>query len=129
MISFRKKIKKGKIKNIGFLGFSGGFFDSFGGGGWGPIVTSTLLAKGRKSKYVVGTVSLAEYFETFSATIVVFTYLGVSHWYIVLGLILGGVIASPIAAKLAGKLPQKAALLFVSFLVIVFSVRVFLKIV
>jgi uncharacterized membrane protein YfcA len=60
---------------------------------------------------------------------VFFTSLGVSHWYIVLGLIIGGVIASPIAAKLAGKLPQKVALLFVSFLVIVFSVRVFLKIV
>ncbi|UGS24015.1 TSUP family transporter [Flavobacterium channae] len=129
VIAFKKIQMKKKIKFLGVLGFTGGFMDAFGGGGWGPIVTSTLLAKGRKSKYVVGTVSLAEFFITLAASIVFFTSLGVSHWYIVLGLILGGVIASPIAAKLAGRLPQKAALLFVSFLVIVFSVRVFLKII
>jgi siroheme synthase-like protein len=129
IIAFKKFQFKKKIKFLGALGFTGGFMDAFGGGGWGPIVTSTLLAKGRKSRYVVGTVSLAEFFVTLAASIVFFTSLGVSHWYIVLGLIIGGIIASPIAAKLAGKLPQKAALLFVSFLVIVFSIRVFLKIV
>jgi siroheme synthase-like protein len=129
VISFRKKIKKGKIGNIGFLGFSGGFFDSFGGGGWGPIVTSTLLAKGRKSKYVVGTVSLAEFFITLAASITFFASLGVSHWYIVVGLILGGSIAAPFAAKLAGKLPQKTAVFLVGLLVVTFSIRILLKII
>lgn len=127
VIAFKKFQLKKKIKFLGALGFTGGFMDAFGGGGWGPIVTSTLLAKGRKSKYVIGTVSLAEFFVTLAASIVFFTSLGVSHWYIVLGLIIGGIIAAPIAAKLAGKLPQKAALLFVSFLVIVFSIRVIFK--
>ena len=116
------------MKNTGFLGFSGGFFDAFGGGGWGPIVTSTLLAKGRKSNYVVGTVSLAEFFVTLAASITFFTSLGISHWYIILGLILGGSVAAPIGARLAGKLPQKTALLLVAFLVIVFSIRMLLKI-
>ena len=87
------------MKRISLLGFSGGFFDAFGGGGWGPIVTSTLLAKGRESKYVVGTVSLAEFFVTFAASITFFTSLGVDYWYIVLGLVIGGVSAAPIAAK------------------------------
>lgn len=127
ILAFKKFQLKKKIRFLGALGFTGGFMDAFGGGGWGPIVTSTLLAKGRKSKYVIGTVSLAEFFVTLAASIVFFTSLGVSHWYIVLGLILGGILAAPIAAKLAGKLPQKAALLFVSFLVIVFSIRVFFK--
>ena len=128
ILAYRKIKEKKEINNIGFLGFSGGFLDAFGGGGWGPIVTSTLLAKGRKSNYVVGTVSLAEFFVTLAAAITFFVSLGVSHWYIIVGLILGGIIAAPIAAKLAGKLPQKTALLLVAALVIIFSVRVLLKV-
>ncbi|MEO8517134.1 MAG: TSUP family transporter [Flavobacterium sp.] len=128
IIAFRKKIEKKKIKNTGLLGFSGGLFDAFGGGGWGPIVTSTLLAKGRQSSYVVGTVSLAEFFVTLAAAITFFASIGVSHWFIVVGLILGGSLAAPIAAKLAGKLPQKTAMLLVAFLVIVFSIRMLFKI-
>ncbi|ESU28324.1 siroheme synthase domain-containing protein [Flavobacterium limnosediminis JC2902] len=129
IIAFRKKIEKQKIKNTGILGFSGGLFDAFGGGGWGPIVTSTLLAKGRKSSYVVGTVSLAEFFVTLAASLTFFASIGVSHWYIVVGLILGGSLAAPLAARLAGKLPQKTAILAVAFLVIVFSIRMLFKIV
>lgn len=129
VLAFKKIQLRKKIRFLGFLGFTGGFMDAFGGGGWGPIVTSTLLSKGRKSKYVVGTVSLAEFFVTLFASIVFFTTLGVSHWYIILGLIVGGAIAAPIAAKLAGKLPKKGALLLVAFLVIVFSIRVFIKII
>ncbi len=129
IIAFRKKQTKGKVKRAGLLGFTGGFLDAFSGGGWGPIVTSSLLAKGRKSSYVVGTVSLAEFFVTLTAAITFFASLGVSHWYIVAGLILGGIAAAPMAAKLAGRLPQKVALLAVAFLVIVFSVRIFIKII
>lgn len=129
VIAFRQKIDKKQVKHTGVLGFSGGFFDAFGGGGWGPIVTSTLLSKGRKSKYVIGTVSLAEFFVTLAASITFFASLGVSHWYIVVGLILGGSLAAPLVAKLAGKLPQKTAILLVAFLVIVFSVRMLLKII
>jgi hypothetical protein len=127
-IAFRKKIAKQKIKNVGLLGFTGGFLDAFSGGGWGPIVTSTLLSKGRKSSYVIGTVSLSEFFVTFSASVVFFSVLGISHWYIVLGLIAGGAMAAPLAAKLVGKLPQKTALILVAVLVIVFSVRMLMKV-
>ncbi|QBZ97620.1 TSUP family transporter [Flavobacterium sangjuense] len=127
ILAFRKLNRKKKINYTGFLGFSGGFLDAFGGGGWGPIVASTLLAKGRRSSYVVGTVSLAEFFVTLAAAITFFSSIGISHWYIILGLILGGSIAAPFAAKLAGKMPQKMALLLVAFLVIVFSLRVLVK--
>ncbi len=127
-IAFRKNIQKKKIKNTGLLGFSGGLLDAFGGGGWGPIVTSTLLAKGRQSSYVIGTVSLAEFFVTLAASITFFASIGVSHWYIVVGLILGGSLAAPLAARLAGRLPQKTAILLVAFLVIVFSIRMLFKI-
>jgi uncharacterized membrane protein YfcA len=128
VIAFGKKIAKKKIQKVGLLAFLGGFLDAFSGGGWGPIVTSTLLSSGRKSKFVVGTVSLSEFFVTLSASIVFFSILGVSHWHIILGLILGGVVAAPLAARLAGKLPQKTALLVVAGLVIVFSIKVLMKI-
>lgn len=128
-IAFRKKVKKKPVKRAGFLGFSGGFLDAFGGGGWGPVVTSSLLAKGKKSNIVVGTVSLTEFFVTLSASLTFFFALGVSHGFIVAGLIIGGAIAAPLAAKLAGKIPQKMAILAVAFLVIVFSIRLIVKLV
>ena len=128
-LAFKNKVVRKEIKRLGFLGFSGGFFDAFGGGGWGPIVTSTLLTKGRPSKYVIGTVSLAEFFVTFAATMTFFTSLGVDYWYIVLGLIIGGMIAAPFAAKLAGKLPQKIAYILVAVLVIAASVRIIIKVI
>ena len=128
ILAFRKKIERKKVKRVGFLGFAGGFLDAFGGGGWGPVVTSTLLAKGKKSSLVVGTVSLAEFFVTLSASLTFFAALGVSHGFIIAGLIIGGGIAAPFAAKLAGKIPQKAAILAVAFLVITFSIRILFKI-
>lgn len=128
ILAFRKKIERKKVERVGFLGFAGGFLDAFGGGGWGPVVTSTLLAKGKKSNLVVGTVSLAEFFVTLSASLTFFVALGVSHGFIIAGLIIGGTIAAPFAAKLAGKIPQKVAVLAVAFLVITFSVRILFKI-
>lgn len=127
VLAYKNKIIRKPVKRIALLGFSGGFFDAFGGGGWGPIVTSTLLSKGRQSRYVIGTVSMAEFFVTFAATMTFFSSLGVDYWYIVLGLIIGGMIAAPFAAKLAGKLPQKLAYILVACLVIFAGVRIIIK--
>lgn len=129
MLAFKKEIIKTKIKKLGLLGFSGGFFDAFGGGGWGPIVTSTLLSKGRKSSFVIGTVSLSEFFVTLAASATFFFALGVSNWYIVLGLIIGGALTAPFAAYLAGRIPQKIGMILVAILVCVFSVRVMMKVI
>ena len=126
-IALRKRIVKKKIKKVGVLAFVGGFLDAFSGGGWGPIVTATLLSSGRKSKFVVGTVSLSEFFVTLSASVVFFSVLGVSHWHIILGLILGGAVAAPLAVRLAGKLPQRVSLLLVAGLVTIFSIKILLK--
>lgn len=128
-LAFKNINAKSKIKKVGVLGFTGGFMDSFAGGGWGPIVTSTLLAKGRKMNFVVGTVSLSEFFVTFAAALTFFATLGVTHWTTLAGIIIGGTIAAPIAARLTGKLPRKAALLLVAALVITFSVRIILKLI
>ncbi|WP_207426929.1 TSUP family transporter [Pedobacter sp. SYSU D00535] len=115
------KIKKKKTKNIGILAIIGGFLDSIGGGGWGPIVTSTLLAGGRNARYTIGSVNLAEFFVAFSSSVTFILFLGMNHFQIILGLILGGSIAAPIAARLASKLPVKTIMIIVGLVVILVS--------
>ena len=122
--AFKKKMKTQKVKRAGWLAGAGGFLDSFGGGGWGPLVTSTLISKGRSPKYVIGSVSLTEFFVTFSSALTFFIILGVSHIETILGLIIGGLLAAPLAARMAGKLPVKKMFLGVGIIVIISSVRI-----
>ena len=126
--AFREKKPQKKFKRYRLLAGVGGFFDSFGGGGWGPIVTSTLINNGRSHKYVVGSVSLTEFFVTLASAFTFFTMIGVSHWQTIVALIIGGLVAAPIAAKLAGKLPKKTAYILLGVLVIFWSLRILVKI-
>ncbi|GAA4363315.1 hypothetical protein GCM10023185_31940 [Hymenobacter saemangeumensis] len=119
--AFQKSRKRRKVKNAGWLAGAGGFLDSFGGGGWGPLVTSTLIANGRTPQYVIGTVSVTEFFVTFSSAFTFFAMLGIQHWQIVLGLIVGGVAAAPLAARLAGRIPVRSMFVGVGLMVILWS--------
>ena len=127
LMSVYRKSKPQKVKRVGWLAGAGGFLDSFGGGGWGPLVTSTLISKGRTPKYVIGSVSLSEFFVTLASAVTFFTMLGISHWQVIAGLVIGGLIAAPLAAKLAGKLPLKTMFIGVGSLVIFWSLRILLK--
>jgi hypothetical protein len=122
--AFKKEGKPKKIKRAGWLAGAGGFLDSFGGGGWGPLVTSTLISKGRSPKYVIGSVSLTEFFVTMASALTFFVILGVSHLGTIVGLIVGGIIAAPLAAKLAGKLPLKKMFIGVGIIVLISSIRI-----
>jgi uncharacterized membrane protein YfcA len=128
MNAFKKHIKQSKFKHYSLLAGTGGFLDSFGGGGWGPIVTTTLINNGGTPKYIIGTVSLTEFFVTLASAFTFFTLLGVSHWQTIFGLIIGGVIAAPIAARLVGKLPRKTSFILLGLLVIWWSIRILMKI-
>ena len=122
--AFKEQKKPQKVKRAGWLAGAGGFLDSFGGGGWGPLVTSTLISKGRTPKYVIGSVSLTEFFVTMASAITFFFILGVSHWQSIIGLIAGGVLAAPLAARMVGKLPIKKMFIGVAIIVIISSVRI-----
>lgn len=93
---------------LGFLGLFGGFVDATGGGGWGPVTTSTLLSAGRSEpRRIVGTVNTAEFFVTAAAT--AGFVLGmwddlVANLAAVVALLIGGVIAAPLAAWLVTRL-------------------------
>ena len=106
---------------------AGGFLDSFGGGGWGPIVTATLITKGRAPRFVVGSVSLTEFFVTLASAFTFFTMIGVQHWQVIFALIIGGLLAAPIAAKLQGKLPRKASFILLGTIVVIWSLRILFK--
>lgn len=116
-----KADKARKVRHAGWLAGAGGFLDSLGGGGWGPLVTSTLIAKGRTPQYVIGTVSITEFFVTVASAFTFFAVLGISHWQIVLGLIVGGVAAAPLAARLAGRIPTRWMFVGVGLMVIFWS--------
>lgn len=126
--AFKTSKPQKKFKRYSLLAGAGGFLDSFGGGGWGPIVTTTLITKGRSPKYVIGSVSLTEFFVTLSSAFTFFTLIGVSHWQTILGLIVGGLVAAPIAAKLTGKLPRKTSFILLGILVIFWSMKILVKI-
>jgi siroheme synthase-like protein len=117
----KQREKRRRVKNAGWLAGAGGFLDSFGGGGWGPLVTSTLIANGRTPQYVIGTVSLVEFFVTFASAFTFFSLIGISHWQIVAGLIVGGVAAAPLGARLAGRIPTRWMFLAVGTMVILWS--------
>ena len=112
-----------KIKRIFPLAMVGGFLDSVGGGGWGPIVSSTLIAKGRNPRYTIGSVNLAEFFITLASSLTFITIIGLTHWAIILGLIIGGVIAAPIAAYISNKIPIKSIMILVGIVVIITSLK------
>jgi uncharacterized protein len=122
--AFRKSKAKIKTKNIPSLATFGGFMDSVGGGGWGPIVSSTLIAGGRHPRYTIGSVNLTEFFVALASSLTFLAVIGISHWNIIAGLILGGIIAAPIAAILAKRLPVKAMMVVVGVLVILVSIRI-----
>jgi uncharacterized membrane protein YfcA len=110
-------------KRVGPLGFFGGLIDSIGGGGWGPIVTSTLLARGNHTRYTIGTVNAVEFFVTLTSSAVFIAIIGISHWNIVLALALGGVLAAPIAGFVAKKVPHRPMMFLVGLLIIGVSAR------
>lgn len=119
--AFARRNPREKVKRAGWLASAGGFMDAFAGGGWGTLVTSTLISKRRNPRYVVGSVCLAEFFVVLASSITFFILLRNLPLMDIAGMILGGVVAAPIAARLVGKLPVKTMFIAVGSLVIITS--------
>ncbi|MBC7450846.1 MAG: sulfite exporter TauE/SafE family protein [Cytophagales bacterium] len=128
--AIRKEQPKNKITKVTPLALLGGFMDSIGGGGWGPIVTSTLISSGRAINYTIGSVNLAEFFVALSSSItfVVFAGLDPGMWQVIIGLIIGGVFAAPFAALLVTRVKKKPLMIFVGSFIIFLSMNTLLKI-
>jgi uncharacterized membrane protein YfcA len=125
--AFINNKKSGKVKGAGWLASTGGFLDAFAGGGWGALVTSTLISKRRNPRYVIGSVCLAEFFVVLASATTFFILLRHIPVADVLGLVAGGIIAAPIAARLVGKLPMKTMFFLVGTVVILTSITTLWK--
>ncbi|MEO5583121.1 MAG: sulfite exporter TauE/SafE family protein [Saprospiraceae bacterium] len=124
----RKNIPKKKTTQLGWLAIFGGFMDAIGGGGWGPIVTSTLMGQGRDPRYTIGSVNTAEFAISFASGITFLLFDGINGWQVIAGLIIGGLIAAPLSAYLVNKIPRKPVTVMVGVLLIFLSLRTLAKI-
>lgn len=105
------------------LGLAGGFFDAIGGGGWGPIVTGTLLARGNEPRSTIGSVNFAEFFVTIATAATFLVTIGFTFWKPILGLAIGGAIAAPFAAWTTKRISTRPLLAIVGVVVIALSIR------
>jgi siroheme synthase-like protein len=122
-LNLKRKRTGAKIKKISLLGFGGGFIDAVGGGGWGSIVLSSLIAGGRNPRFSLGTVKLSRFFIALMSSITFITMLNSAHWEAVAGLVIGSALASPIAARISNKISTKAIMVSVGIIVILISLK------
>jgi uncharacterized membrane protein YfcA len=115
-------------EKLSLLGLFGGFMDAIGGGGWGPVVTTTMLANGEPPRQTIGSVNLTEFFVTLAQAITFFFTLGALDWPVVIGLLVGGALAAPLGAFLTRKIPTKPMLIVVGSLVIFLQIRTLLQV-
>jgi uncharacterized membrane protein YfcA len=105
------------------VGFFGGLLDAIGGGGWGPVVTSTLVGAGEKPRYVIGSVNLTEFLVTVATSVTLIVSLGVADLTPVIPLVLGGLVTAPFAGYLVKIVPTQALMVAVGILILLLSLR------
>lgn len=104
------------------LGFVAGFLDASGGGGWGPMTTSTLVGSGHAPRYAVGSVNTTEFFVTVSAATTFFAELGASSLEHLIPLVLGGVLAAPFGGWVVKRVPARGLMTAVGVLIVILSI-------
>ncbi|MBI1187057.1 MAG: TSUP family transporter [Alphaproteobacteria bacterium] len=120
------------LKHVVPIGLTGGFLDASGGGGWGPVVASTLMGRGHTPRYVIGTVNTAEFFVTMAISAAFIWSFVSGRFHIeggpqqlgmaLAGLLIGGVIAAPLAGRVTKIVPARFLMGAVGVLVIALSI-------
>lgn len=116
-----RMVPRREIRKVPVLGFFAGLLDATGGGGWGPLATSTLLARGGEARTVIGSVNAAEFVVTLAVSLTFLLSIGIQHLQIVFGLLIGGMIASPVAALLVKRVRERYVLVAVGVVVLCIS--------
>lgn len=125
--AFKKVIAFKDYKNVRWLALLGGFIDASGGGGWGPVVTTTLIGSGNNPRLTIGTVNAVEFLVALTASGIFTLFAGINSWLVIAGLIAGGALAAPIGAYLCHKINARAAIMVVGLLITFLSLRTILK--
>lgn len=110
-------------RHVSSLGFVGGLLDAIGGGGWGPVVTTTLIGSGTTPRYAIGSVNLSEFFVTLTISATFLFTIGLELFPIIAGLMIGGLVAAPFAAYVTQSLPDKVLMKIVGIVIILLSLR------
>ncbi|HEX2135442.1 MAG TPA: sulfite exporter TauE/SafE family protein [Microvirga sp.] len=114
----RSRVERKRVRGTVPIGLAGGFLDAVGGGGWGSIVNSTLIARGETPRMSIGSVSLAEFLVTAAISVTFFMALDLATYgRVVLGLIIGGALAAPFAGWFSRVLPHKVLMTLVAIVV------------
>ena len=120
------KKRRARARWLAPLGLVGGFIDSTGGGGWGPVVTTSLTASNAlEPRKAIGTTNTAEFVIAVAASIGFIFGIGAEQipWDAVLALGIGGALGAPIAAWLVSKAPQRLLGIMVGNLIIALNLR------
>lgn len=101
------------------LGGAGGFLDAVGGGGWGPIVSGTLVASGGSARHMIGTSIAAEFFVTATISVAFAGHMGLKDFGgAALALVVGGLPAAPFAAVAVRHAPRRVLMVAVGCLIV-----------
>lgn len=103
------------------FGFVAGFLDASGGGGWGPVLSSTLIGSGHAPRQTVGSVNVTEFFVTTAAATTFFVELGAASLQHLIPLILGGVLAAPVGGWAVKRVPARGLMIAVGALIVALS--------
>jgi len=103
---------KGKLSAffLAPLGVVAGLMDAIGGGGWGPVGTTSLLSSGRlEPRKVVGSIDTSEFVVAIGGSLGFLFALGTQgiNFGYAAALLVGGVIAAPVAAWLVRHMPAR----------------------
>lgn len=128
--AFRTFIPASVTSHLIPLGLIGGFMDAIGGGGWGPIVVTTLVARGSNPRITIGSVNLAEFFVALTASITFVVSIGQGAlndlWPAIAGLAIGGAFAAPLAAYVTRRISTRLLMILVGTLIALLSLRTIL---
>lgn len=121
-VTHKAKVSSRPLLFAPILGFIGGTLDAIGGG-WGPMVTTNLLARGHDApRYVIGSVNAAEFFVKTAIAATFFATVGMNVHGVVAGLLVGGVIAAPLGAYILRVIKPEILMGGVGMLIILLSV-------
>lgn len=101
---------------------SGGLLDAIGGGGWGPIVTGSLIGRGHEPRRVIGSTNLTEFVVTIAISAAFVVSLGWTELQSAIGLIIGGVLAAPLGGYLVGRIPTRPLMIAVGAVLILSTI-------
>lgn len=122
----RLRLRPVKDWVVPVVGLSGGILDAAGGGGWGAIVTGSLIGRGQPPRNVIGSANLTEFLVTLVISATFIVTLGWSELRAAAGLIVGGVLAAPIGGYLVSRVPTRPLMIAVGIVIIATSVpRIF----